>query len=141
MSSGYDQPRDYIFWQVEGNYLGIYTTKGDGLTLETKRGDLKPIDESVDQAILIVYEADPDPITKETDVPDIDKNLHMPLMKYIKSQLMLDRVANAASPDMSAAWMALANRWEADWRNELRTYATGRADKTGGVRAMSLPSV
>jgi len=141
MASDYDQPRDYIFWQVEGNYLGVYTTKGDGLTQETKRGDLKAIDESVDQAILIIFEADPEPITKETDVPDIDKNLHMPLAKYIKSQLMLDRIANSNNPEMAVAWMALANRWEADWKSELRTYATGRADKTGGGRAARLPSV
>ena len=139
MASTYDNPRSYIFWQIEGNKLWIYTTKREGLTQETKRGDLVPIDESVEEGILIIYEADPDPVTKETDIPDIDKNLHMPLMKYIKSQLMLDRIANAASPDMSAAWMALANRWEADWRNELRTYATGRADKTGGGRAIRLP--
>lgn len=139
MSSSYDNPRGYIFWQIEGNKLWVYTTKGEGLTQETKRGDLVPIDESVEQGIMIIYEADPDPVTKETDIPDIDKNLHMPLAKYIKSQLMLDRVANAAAPDMAAAWIALANRWESDWKNELRTYASGRADKTGGARVPRMP--
>lgn len=141
MSSSYDNPRSYIFWQIEGNRLGIFTTKGEGLTRETKRGDLVPIDESVRQGILIIYEADPDPITEETDIPDIDKNLHVPLVNYIKSQLMLDRIANANAPEMAAAWMALANRWESNWNNELRIYASGRADKTGGTRAMSLPRV
>lgn len=141
MASNYTDPRDYVVWQIIGNKLGIFTTKGEGTTQETKRGKLRAIDESVEQGILIEYEADPAPITKETDVPDIDKNLHMPLMKYIKAQLMLDRIATAASPEMAAVWMALSNKWEADWKNELRTYASGRANKTGGTIAMSLPSV
>lgn len=140
MASTFTDPRERVFYQIDGDKLGIFTIRGDGSTEETAVGDLKPIDESVEQGILIVYDSKPNPVNKETDEIDLDPALHVPLANYIKSKLTFDIVA-ASPSEVSPIQMAVANKWEKDWRNELRNYATRMRDRIGGTRAVHFGGV
>lgn len=135
MSSTYTEPRQYLFWQIDGDRLGIFTIRGDGSTQETKVGDIKAIDEAVAQGILIEYDSKPSPVVKETDEIDLDPALHIPLANYIKSKLVFDSVVVTPS-ETSPVLMAAANKWESDWRRELKNYATRMRDRVGGTRAV-----
>ena len=73
--SNHKHPEDDIMWFMQGDNLAISTTKGtDSTSVHSKLGDLKAIDESVMEGILIHYYAEP------TAVSAIDGTLDLSLI-------------------------------------------------------------
>ena len=63
---------------MQGDNLAISTTKGtDSTSVHSKLGDLKAIDESVMEGILLHYYAEPTAVDDITDSLDLDNSLHL----------------------------------------------------------------
>lgn len=144
VASNYKNPRTYIRWQIEGTRFAILQYLSDEGTTETAIGRYKAIDETLSKAAMIIYESRPASVTKDTDVPEIDKSLHVPLVDYVKSKLIKDNIAKGLlsdSPESGMVLMTLSRDWERAWNRALTLYVTNRADKTGGTRSVVLPKV
>ena len=79
--SNHKHPEDDVVWFMQGDNLAIATTKGtDSTSVHSKLGDLKAIDESVIEGLLLHYYAEPtaiDDIDGLLEESGLDNSLHL----------------------------------------------------------------
>tara|TARA_Y100001951_G_C11243015_1_gene241689 strand:+ start:321 stop:791 length:471 start_codon:yes stop_codon:yes gene_type:complete len=146
--SNYKYPEDHVRWIIQGDNLGIVTDGVPNQTIDStkphrKATDMKPIDESVDNGILIHYNAEPNTVTA-TDTsgdlgniyPDVDNYFHKPLVDYIKMCLFMDKASIAVDPNMSQMAIGLSTTYERRWRDATEKWLMRQRTKIGGSRAI-----
>lgn len=118
-SSGYSVPEDYVRWYINGDRLGIVTSNNT-----SDKNEYESIDESVADAIMIEYSAQPTEVTDLSDIPDCDDTIHKGLVYYVVWQLFEEKPGDEN--------LRQASKWRKRWQEHIRDNA-GR-DKIGGVR-------
>jgi len=137
--SNHKHPEDDVVWFMQGDNLAIATTKGtDSTSVHSKLGDLKAIDESVMEGIVIHYYAEPTAVDDITDSLDLDNSLHLFVVDYVKSRLFMDKVMDKAAQSSDAAVVSsslnLSNAHERSWKDALVKFGNRKREKVGGSR-------
>ena len=133
--SNHKHPEDDIVWFMQGDNLAISTTKGtDSTSVHSKLGDLKAIDESVIEGILIHYYAEPTAVDDITDSLDLDNALHLFVVDYVKSRLFMDKAAQSTDAAIVSSSLNLSNTHERSWKDALVKFGTRKREKVGGSR-------
>jgi len=134
-NSNHKHPEDDIMWFMQGDNLAIATTKGtDSTSVHSKLGDLKAIDESVMEGILIHYYAEPTAVDDITDSLDLDNSLHLFVVDYVKSRLFMDKAAQSTDAAVVSSSLNLSNAHERTWKDALVKFGTRKREKVGGSR-------
>jgi len=134
-NSNHNHPEDDIMWFMQGDNLAISTTKGtDSTSVHSKLGDLKAIDESVMEGILIHYYAEPTAVDDITDSLDLDNSLHLFVVDYVKSRLFMDKAAQSTDAAVVSSSLNLSNAHERTWKDALVKFGTRKREKVGGSR-------
>ena len=133
--SNHKHPEDDVVWFMQGDNLAISTTKGtDSTSVHSKLGDLKAIDESVIEGILIHYYAEPTSVDDITDSLDLDNALHLFVVDYVKSRLFMDKAAQSTDAAIVSSSLNLSNTHERSWKDALVKFGTRKREKVGGSR-------
>ena len=124
---------------MQGDNLAISTTKGtDSTSVHSKLGDLKAIDESVMEGILIHYYAEPNALTSistpDSGVLDLDNSLHLFVVDYVKSRLFMDKAAQSSDAAVVSSSLNLSNAHERSWKDALVKFGNRKREKVGGSR-------
>ena len=140
-NSNYDYPENKLSWFINGENLAITTTKGtDSSSIHSKLGDLKAIDESVIEGIVIHYYAEPDALTSistpNSGALDLDNSLHLYVVDYVKSRLFMDRAAQSNDAAVATTSLNLGNVHERKWKDALVKFGTRKREKVGGTRVL-----
>ena len=140
-NSNYDYPENKLSWFINGENLAITTTKGtDSSSIHSKLGDLKAIDESVIEGIVIHYYAEPDALTSistpNSGALDLDNSLHLYVVDYVKSRLFMDRAAQSNDAAVASTSLNLGNVHERKWKDALVKFGTRKREKVGGTRVL-----
>ena len=138
-NSNHNHPEDDIMWFMQGDNLAIATTKGtDSTSVHSKLGDLKAIDESVMEGILIHYYAEPNALTSistpDSGALDLDNSLHLFVVDYVKSRLFMDKAAQSTDAAVVSSSLNLSNAHERTWKDALVKFGTRKREKVGGSR-------
>ena len=138
-NSNHKHPEDDIMWFMQGDNLAIATTKGtDSTSVHSKLGDLKAIDESVMEGILIHYYAEPNALTSistpDSGALDLDNSLHLFVVDYVKSRLFMDKAAQSTDAAVVSSSLNLSNAHERTWKDALVKFGTRKREKVGGSR-------
>ena len=133
--SNHKHPEDDVVWFMQGDNLAISTTKGtDSTSVHSKLGDLKAIDESVIEGILLHYYAEPTAVDDITDTLDLDNALHLFVVDYVKSRLFMDKAAQSTDAAIVSSSLNLSNTHERSWKDALVKFGTRKREKVGGSR-------
>ena len=133
--SNHKHPEDDVVWFMQGDNLAISTTKGtDSTSVHSKLGDLKAIDESVMEGILLHYYAEPTAVDDITDTLDLDNALHLFVVDYVKSRLFMDKAAQSTDAAIVSSSLNLSNTHERSWKDALVKFGTRKREKVGGSR-------
>lgn len=133
--SNHTHPEDDMMWFIQGENLAITTTKGsDSTSVHSKLGDLKGIDESVIEGLLIHYYAEPTAVDDITDTLDLDNSLHLFVVDYVKSRLFMDRAAQSSDAAIVSSSISLSSAHERNWKDALVKFGNRKREKVGGVR-------
>jgi hypothetical protein len=137
--SNHKHPEDDVVWFMQGDNLAISTTKGtDSTSVHSKLGDLKAIDESVIEGILIHYYAEPNTLTgissPNDGALDLDNALHLFVVDYVKSRLFMDKAAQSTDAAIVSSSLNLSNTHERSWKDALVKFGTRKREKVGGSR-------
>jgi len=133
--SNHKHPEDDIMWFMQGDNLAIATTKGtDSTSVHSKLGDLKAIDESVMEGILIHYYAEPTAVSAIDGTLDLDNSLHLFVVDYVKSRLFMDKAAQSTDAAVVSSSLNLSNAHERTWKDALVKFGTRKREKVGGSR-------
>ena len=133
--SNHKHPEDDVVWFMQGDNLAISTTKGtDSTSVHSKLGDLKAIDESVMEGILLHYYAEPTAVDDITDTLDLDNALHLFVVDYVKSRLFMDKAAQSTNAAIVSSSLNLSNTHERSWKDALVKFGTRKREKVGGSR-------
>ena len=136
-NSNYDYPENKLSWFINGENLSINTTKGtDSSSVHSKLGDLKAIDESVIEGLVIHYYAEPTAVDDITDSLDLDNSLHLYVVDYVKSRLFMDRAAQSNDAAVATTSLNLGNVHERKWKDALVKFGTRKREKVGGTRVL-----
>jgi len=140
-NSNHTHPEDDMMWFIKGENLAITTTKGsDSTSVHSKLGDLKGIDESVIEGLLIHYYAEPDSLTSisapNNGVLDIDNSLHLFVVDYVKSRLFMDRAAQSSDAAIVSSSISLSSAHERNWKDALVKFGNRKREKVGGIRVV-----
>ena len=138
-NSNHKHPEDDVVWFMQGDNLAISTTKGtDSTSVHSKLGDLKAIDESVMEGILIHYYAEPNALTSistpDSGALDLDNALHLFVVDYVKSRLFMDKAAQSTDAAVVSSSLNLSNAHERTWKDALVKFGTRKREKVGGSR-------
>ena len=134
-NSNHNHPEDDIMWFMQGDNLAISTTKGtDSTSVHSKLGDLKAIDESVMEGILIHYYAEPTAVSAIDGTLDLDNSLHLFVVDYVKSRLFMDKAAQSTDAAVVSSSLNLSNAHERTWKDALVKFGTRKREKVGGSR-------
>ena len=138
-NSNHKHPEDDVVWFMQGDNLAISTTKGtDSTSVHSKLGDLKAIDESVMEGILIHYYAEPNALTSistpDSGVLDLDNSLHLFVVDYVKSRLFMDKAAQSSDAAVVSSSLNLSNAHERSWKDALVKFGNRKREKVGGSR-------
>ena len=138
-TSNHNYPEDDVMWFMQGDNLAITTTKGtDSTSVHSKLGDLKAIDESVIEGLLIHYSAEPDTLTSITSPNsgelDLDNSLHLFVVDYVKSRLFMDKASKTNDSNIVSSSLNLSNLHERKWKDALVKFGTRKREKVGGSR-------
>ena len=138
-NSNHKHPEDDVVWFMQGDNLAIATTKGtDSTSVHSKLGDLKAIDESVMEGILIHYYAEPNALTSistpDSGALDLDNALHLFVVDYVKSRLFMDKAAQSTDAAIVSSSLNLSNTHERSWKDALVKFGTRKREKVGGSR-------
>ena len=134
-NSNHKHPEDDVVWFMQGDNLAIATTKGtDSTSVHSKLGDLKAIDESVIEGILLHYYAEPTAVDDITDTLDLDNALHLFVVDYVKSRLFMDKAAQSTDAAIVSSSLNLSNTHERSWKDALVKFGTRKREKVGGSR-------
>ena len=133
--SNHKHPEDDVVWFMQGDNLAIATTKGtDSTSVHSKLGDLKAIDESVMEGILLHYYAEPTAVDDITDSLDLDNSLHLFVVDYVKSRLFMDKAAQSSDAAVVSSSLNLSNAHERSWKDALVKFGNRKREKVGGSR-------
>ena len=133
--SNHKHPEDDVVWFMQGDNLAIATTKGtDSTSVHSKLGDLKAIDESVMEGIVIHYYAEPTAVDDITDSLDLDNSLHLFVVDYVKSRLFMDKAAQSSDAAVVSSSLNLSNAHERSWKDALVKFGNRKREKVGGSR-------
>ena len=133
--SNHKHPEDDVVWFMQGDNLAISTTKGtDSTSVHSKLGDLKAIDESVMEGILLHYYAEPTAVDDITDSLDLDNSLHLFVVDYVKSRLFMDKAAQSSDAAVVSSSLNLSNAHERSWKDALVKFGNRKREKVGGSR-------
>ena len=133
--SNHKHPEDDVVWFMQGDNLAISTTKGtDSTSVHSKLGDLKAIDESVMEGLLIHYYAEPTAVDDITDSLDLDNSLHLFVVDYVKSRLFMDKAAQSSDAAVVSSSLNLSNAHERSWKDALVKFGNRKREKVGGSR-------
>ena len=133
--SNHKHPEDDIVWFMQGDNLAISTTKGtDSTSVHSKLGDLKAIDESVIEGILLHYYAEPTAVSAIDGTLDLDNSLHLFVVDYVKSRLFMDKAAQSTDAAIVSSSLNLSNTHERSWKDALVKFGTRKREKVGGSR-------
>ena len=133
--SNHKHPEDDVVWFMQGDNLAIATTKGtDSTSVHSKLGDLKAIDESVMEGLLIHYYAEPTAVDDITDSLDLDNSLHLFVVDYVKSRLFMDKAAQSSDAAVVSSSLNLSNAHERSWKDALVKFGNRKREKVGGSR-------
>ena len=133
--SNHKHPEDDVVWFMQGDNLAISTTKGtDSTSVHSKLGDLKAIDESVMEGIVIHYYAEPTAVDDITDSLDLDNSLHLFVVDYVKSRLFMDKAAQSSDAAVVSSSLNLSNAHERSWKDALVKFGNRKREKVGGSR-------
>lgn len=121
MASGYSFPEDYLRYFIVGDRLALVTSKSTASDV-----DFEPIDESVEDGILLEFSSQPDEIEKLSDIPDTDDTLHKALVYYVLWKLFEDKQGDENFKQ--------EKKYERLWKSEIKANA-GRS-KIGGTRGI-----
>ena len=133
--SNHKHPEDDVVWFMQGDNLAIATTKGtDSTSVHSKLGDLKAIDESVMEGILLHYYAEPTAVDDITDTLDLDNALHLFVVDYVKSRLFMDKAAQSTDAAIVSSSLNLSNTHERSWKDALVKFGNRKREKVGGSR-------
>ena len=133
--SNHKHPEDDVVWFMQGDNLAISTTKGtDSTSVHSKLGDLKAIDESVMEGILLHYYAEPTAVDDITDTLDLDNALHLFVVDYVKSRLFMDKAAQSTDAAIVSSSLNLSNTHERSWKDALVKFGNRKREKVGGSR-------
>ena len=134
-NSNHKHPEDDVVWFIQGDNLAISTTKGtDSTSVHSKLGDLKAIDESVMEGIVIHYYAEPTAVDDITDSIDLDNSLHLFVVDYVKSRLFMDKAAQSSDAAVVSSSLNLSNAHERSWKDALVKFGNRKREKVGGSR-------
>jgi len=134
-NSNHKHPEDDVVWFMQGDNLAISTTKGtDSTSVHSKLGDLKAIDESVMEGLLIHYYAEPTAVDDITDSLDLDNSLHLFVVDYVKSRLFMDKAAQSSDAAVVSSSLNLSNAHERSWKDALVKFGNRKREKVGGSR-------
>jgi hypothetical protein len=134
-NSNHKHPEDDVVWFIQGDNLAIATTKGtDSTSVHSKLGDLKAIDESVMEGIVIHYYAEPTAVDDITDSLDLDNSLHLFVVDYVKSRLFMDKAAQSSDAAVVSSSLNLSNAHERSWKDALVKFGNRKREKVGGSR-------
>lgn len=121
MASSYSSPEAYVRYYISGDRLGIVTTD------ETSDvNDMESINESVKDAVLIEYSAQPTEVKELSDIPDCDDGMHKAIVNYVIWQFFEEKPGDEN--------LRQASKWKKRYQEELKLNA-GR-DKIGGIRVI-----
>ena len=135
--SNHTHPEDDMMWFIQGENLAITTTKGsDSTSVHSKLGDIKGIDESVIEGLLIHYYAEPTAVDDITDTLDLDNSLHLFVVDYVKSRLFMDRAAQSSDAAIVSSSISLSSAHERNWKDALVKFGNRKREKVGGVRVV-----
>tara|TARA_R110002126_G_scaffold7650_1_gene37332 strand:+ start:520 stop:1332 length:813 start_codon:yes stop_codon:yes gene_type:complete len=135
--SNHTHPEDDMMWFIQGENLAIATTKGsDSTSVHSKLGDIKGIDESVIEGLLIHYYAEPTAVDDITDTLDLDNSLHLFVVDYVKSRLFMDRAAQSSDAAIVSSSISLSSAHERNWKDALVKFGNRKREKVGGVRVV-----
>ena len=133
--SNHKHPEDDVVWFMQGDHLEISTTKGtDSTSVHSKLGDLKAIDESVMEGILIHYYAEPTAVSAIDGTLDLDNSLHLFVVDYVKSRLFMDKAAQSTDAAIVSSSLNLSNTHERSWKDALVKFGNRKREKVGGSR-------
>jgi len=136
--SNHKHPEDDVVWFMQGDNLAIATTKGtDSTSVHSKLGDLKAIDESVIEGLLLHYYAEPtaiDDIDGLLEESGLDNSLHLFVVDYVKSRLFMDKAAQSTDAAIVSSSLNLSNTHERSWKDALVKFGTRKREKVGGSR-------
>ena len=136
-NSNHTHPEDDMMWFIKGENLAITTTKGsDSTSVHSKLGDLKGIDESVIEGLLIHYYAEPTSVDDITDTLDLDNSLHLFVVDYVKSRLFMDRAAQSSDAAIVSSSISLSSAHERNWKDALVKFGNRKREKVGGIRVV-----
>ena len=136
-NSNHTHPEDDMMWFIQGENLAISTTKGsDSTSVHSKLGDIKGIDESVIEGLLIHYYAEPTAVDDITDTLDLDNSLHLFVVDYVKSRLFMDRAAQSSDAAIVSSSISLSSAHERNWKDALVKFGNRKREKVGGVRVV-----
>tara|TARA_R100001163_G_C5052372_1_gene189029 strand:+ start:378 stop:809 length:432 start_codon:yes stop_codon:yes gene_type:complete len=137
MASNIKYPEDEAMYYIEGNNLALITNvDSSGNRSTTDRKNWKAIRESVTDGIMIKYQAEPNPVSKLSDTPDVDNACHSGIVDYIKSRLYMDRAGSSSDQNVSAVALNLSAGHESKWKEMVRRMGMKKRDKTGGTRSI-----
>ena len=135
--SNHKHPEDDVVWFMQGDNLAISTTKGtDSTSVHSKLGDLKAIDESIIEGLLLHYYAEPTAVDDITDTLDLDNALHLFVVDYVKSRLFMDKAAQSTDAAVVSSSLNLSNTHERSWKDALVKFGTRKREKVGGSRVV-----
>ena len=136
--SNHKHPEDDVVWFMQGDNLAIATTKGtDSTSVHSKLGDLKAIDESVIEGLLLHYYAEPtaiDDIDGLLEESGLDNSLHLFVVDYVKSRLFMDKAAQSTDAAIVSSSLNLSNTHERSWKDALVKFGNRKREKVGGSR-------
>ena len=136
--SNHKHPEDDVVWFMQGDNLAISTTKGtDSTSVHSKLGDLKAIDESVIEGLLLHYYAEPtaiDDIDGLLEESGLDNSLHLFVVDYVKSRLFMDKAAQSTDAAIVSSSLNLSNTHERSWKDALVKFGNRKREKVGGSR-------
>ena len=136
--SNHKHPEDDVVWFMQGDNLAISTTKGtDSTSVHSKLGDLKAIDESVMEGLLLHYYAEPTAISAIDGLLEesgLDNSLHLFVVDYVKSRLFMDKAAQSTDAAVVSSSLNLSNAHERSWKDALVKFGNRKREKVGGSR-------